>query len=86
MRSRQSHCCSSVGFSWSRWKYFAAVPETLSGRIYEADFVEHFSAKNIEIRSDFAENDAHLDGEGLKVNGFLKFEMQANALKVMVPV
>ena len=68
-----------------RWKYFAAVPDTLSGRIYEADFVEHFAAKSIEIAFDTPENFAHLDGEGVKVNGFLKFEMRPNALKVMVP-
>ncbi len=68
-----------------RWKYFAAVPETLSGNIYDADFVEHFSAKAVEIAFDSDENFAHLDGEGVTVNGFLKFEMRENALKVMMP-
>lgn len=69
-----------------RWKYFAAVPETLNGRIYEADFVEHFSASEVEIRCEGPENFAHLDGEGLTVNGFLKFEMRHRALKIMTPV
>jgi diacylglycerol kinase (ATP) len=69
-----------------KWKYFVAVPETLSGRIYEADFVEHYSAKSVEIQMELPENFAHIDGEGIKVNGHLKFEMAANALKILVPL
>ncbi len=68
-----------------RWKYFAAVPETLSGRIYEADFVEHFAARSVEISFDRDENFAHIDGEGVTVNGHLRFEMREKALRVMAP-
>lgn len=68
-----------------KWKYFAAVPDMLNERIYEADFVDHYSAAVVEIRSESAKNYAHIDGEGLETNGFLRFEMRPKALRVLVP-
>ena len=67
-----------------RWQYFAAVPATLSGKIYDAEFVEHFSAKKIKIISE-GENFVHLDGEGYSVEGPMEFEIHPRALRILVP-
>lgn len=67
-----------------RWQYFAAVPSTLSGHIFEAPFVEHFSTASLTVRCS-NENFVHLDGEGLTMQGELKFEIKHRALKILVP-
>jgi diacylglycerol kinase (ATP) len=67
-----------------RWQYFAAVPATLNGKIYDAEFVEHFKSKHVRITSK-GENYIHLDGEGLKMVGDMNFEMKPHALKILVP-
>jgi YegS/Rv2252/BmrU family lipid kinase len=67
-----------------RWQYFAAVPATLKGKIYEANFVEHFTARRVRIRCD-GDNYVHLDGEGMVVQGELDFEILPRALRVLVP-
>jgi len=67
-----------------RWQYFAAVPSMLNGKIYDAEFVEHFSSRRVRISAE-GKNYVHLDGEGLVVNGDLNFEIQAKALKILVP-
>jgi diacylglycerol kinase (ATP) len=67
-----------------RWQYFAAVPATLKGKIYDADFVEHFTARRVTITCD-GTNFAHLDGEGLVVEGPLTFEVHPRALKILIP-
>lgn len=67
-----------------RWQYFAAVPATLSGKIYDAAFVDHFKSKRVRITS-HGENFIHLDGEGLKMTGEMLFEIRPNALKILVP-
>jgi YegS/Rv2252/BmrU family lipid kinase len=67
-----------------RWQYFAAVPATLNGKIYDADFVEHFTASRVRI-STSGKNYTHLDGEGLVQGGDLLFEMKHKALHILVP-
>ncbi|MFN0215725.1 MAG: diacylglycerol/lipid kinase family protein [Saprospiraceae bacterium] len=68
-----------------RWQYFAAVPSMLNNKIYEAEFVEHYTARQVKIFAE-GENHVHLDGEGIVVNGGLTFEMKPSALKVLVPI
>lgn len=67
-----------------KWHYFAAVPATLNGKIYDAEFVEHFTARKVKI---FAEglNFVHLDGEGLTLEGELEFEIRPKALNILIP-
>jgi diacylglycerol kinase (ATP) len=67
-----------------RWQYFFALPASLSGRIYEASFVEHFKARRVRISSD-GDNYVHIDGEGMIVQGDLNFEVRPKALKVLAP-
>ena len=67
-----------------RWQYFAAIPSSLKGKIYEASFVEHFSAKSVKVASEGV-NFVHIDGESIELEGDLEFEMVPKALKVLVP-
>jgi len=67
-----------------RWQYFAAAPLMLNSKIYEADFVEHFTARTVKI-SATGDNHVHLDGEGLVVTGDLLFEIKPSALSILVP-
>lgn len=67
-----------------RWQYFAAVPATLSGKIYDAAFVEHFKASRVRITTE-GKTYTHLDGEGLVETGELNFEVKPKALHILVP-
>jgi len=67
-----------------RWQYFAAVPATLIGKIYDAGFVEHFTTKRVRISTE-GTNYTHLDGEGLVQEGDLTFEMKPKSLHILVP-
>lgn len=67
-----------------KWQYFAVVPSTLNGKIYDADFVEHFTARRVKITAD-GKNFVHLDGEGFVTEGELEFEIKPKALKILVP-
>lgn len=67
-----------------RWRYFAAIPASLNGNIYDAGFVEHFSARRVKITSEGA-NYIHIDGESIELQGELNFEMAPLALKILVP-
>lgn len=67
-----------------RWQYFAAVPATLIGKIYDASFVEHFTTKRVRISTE-GTNYTHLDGEGLVQEGDLTFEMKPKSLHILVP-
>lgn len=67
-----------------KWKYFAALPATLMGKIYDAGFVEHFTSSRVKIKSE-GENYIHLDGEGMVVQGDLDFEIKHRTLKILVP-
>jgi YegS/Rv2252/BmrU family lipid kinase len=67
-----------------KWQYFAVVPSTLNGKIYEAEFVEHFTARRVKITAE-GKNYVHLDGEGLVHEGALEFEIKPKALKILVP-
>ncbi|MFN8301443.1 MAG: diacylglycerol kinase family protein [Saprospiraceae bacterium] len=67
-----------------RWQYFAALPATLNGSLYDASFVEHFQARKVTIRC-AGENHVHLDGEGMVISGDLHFEMKPRSLKILVP-
>ena len=67
-----------------KWQYFAAVPATLNGKIYDAGFVDHFTARRVKIISQ-GENYVHLDGEGIVLEGELSFEILPKALKILVP-
>lgn len=66
------------------WQYFAAVPSMLNSKIYEADFVEHYTARKVSIFAE-GENYVHLDGEGLVIEGGLHFELKPAALKILIP-
>lgn len=67
-----------------RWRYFAAAAATWKGHIYQQPIVEHFSAPSVKIRCE-GENFVHIDGEGIRLNGELRFEIRPRALKVLVP-
>jgi YegS/Rv2252/BmrU family lipid kinase len=67
-----------------KWQYFAAVPSTLNGKIYDAAFVEHFTSKKVKICSN-GQNYVHLDGEGMIINGDLEFDINPLSLKVLTP-
>lgn len=67
-----------------KWQYFAAVPASLSGKIYDAEFVEHFTTSRVKIVSE-GKNFVHLDGEGTEMEGVLEFEIKPKALKILVP-
>jgi diacylglycerol kinase (ATP) len=67
-----------------KWQYFAAVPSTFNGKIYEADFVEHIHARKVLISSPGI-NHVHVDGEGLSVEGEIRFEINPRCLKILVP-
>ncbi|MBC7776436.1 MAG: diacylglycerol kinase family lipid kinase [Phycisphaerae bacterium] len=67
-----------------RWQYFAAVPSMLNNKIYDAEFVEHYTARCVKISAK-GENYVHLDGEGIVVENELNFEIKPAALKVLVP-
>jgi YegS/Rv2252/BmrU family lipid kinase len=67
-----------------KWQYFAAVPATLNGRIYDAEFVAHYKTKKVKITTE-GDNYIHLDGEGLTMRGEMNFEIKPKALKVLVP-
>jgi len=67
-----------------RWQYFAAMPAALNGKIYDAEFVEHFTARRVRISAE-GDNYVHLDGEGLVSKGDLNFEIKPKCLKILVP-
>ncbi len=67
-----------------RWQYFAAIPASLKGNIYDAGFVEHFNARRVKITSE-GPNFVHIDGESIEMDGELLFEMVPKALKILVP-
>lgn len=67
-----------------RWQYFAAVPSTLNGKIYDSEFVEHFTTSRVKISAS-GKNYVHLDGEGLVLEGDLEFEIKPKALKILAP-
>lgn len=67
-----------------RWQYFAAVPSMLTNKIYDADFVEHYRAKNITIHAE-GEHHVHLDGEGMVISEKLEFNIKPAALRILVP-
>lgn len=67
-----------------RWQYFAAIPSSLKGKIYDAAFVEHFEARHLKI-SCTGTNFVHVDGESVEMEGDLIFEMVPQALKVLTP-
>ena len=66
-----------------KWQYFAVVPSTLNGKIYDAEFVEHYRARHVKIIAE-GKNYVHLDGEGLVHEGVLEFEIKPKALKILV--
>ncbi len=67
-----------------KWQYLAALPATLNGKIYDAEFVEHLTAKNIVITSP-GKNYVHIDGEGLIIEDELHFEIKPGALNILAP-
>ncbi len=67
-----------------RWQYFAALPSMLNNKIYEEEFVEHYTAARVKISAK-GKNYVHLDGEGMVVKDELNFEIKPVALKVLVP-
>ena len=67
-----------------RWQYFMAMPNVLSGKIFKENFVRHFTANELIIKSD-GENFIHFDGEGSSYVGDLHFTMMPKSLKVLVP-
>jgi YegS/Rv2252/BmrU family lipid kinase len=67
-----------------RWQYFAAIPSMLNNKIYDAEFVEHFTAKTVKISAE-GENFVHLDGEGMVLHGDITFSVRPQALHILVP-
>ena len=67
-----------------RWQYFAAVPSTFNGKIYEAEFVEHFTTRRVVISSEHALH-VHVDGEGLLLQESLNFDINPKAINILVP-
>lgn len=67
-----------------KWQYFALVPSSLNGKIYDAEFVEHFTTSRVKISAP-GKNYVHLDGEGFVLEGDLEFEIKPKALKILVP-
>ncbi len=67
-----------------RWQYFMAMPNVLSGKIFQENFVRHFTASTITIKSE-GKNYIHFDGEGSSYEGDLNFTMMHKSLKVLVP-
>lgn len=67
-----------------RWQYFAALPASLSGKLYDAGFVEHFTASRVKISCE-DRTFVHVDGESVETSGDLEFEIIPKALKVLVP-
>lgn len=67
-----------------KWQYFAALPATLNGKIYDAEFVEHLKAKSVVITSP-GKNYVHIDGEGLIIEDELRFEIKPGALNILTP-
>lgn len=68
-----------------RWHYFAAIPSSLKGQIYDAGFVRHLSARQVRISCEGA-NFVHIDGESVEMDGDLTFEMVPQALKILAPL
>jgi diacylglycerol kinase (ATP) len=67
-----------------RWQYFAAVPATFNGKIYDATFVEHFTTRKVRI-SAAQPLHVHVDGEGLLLEEPLTFDITPQALHILVP-
>ncbi len=67
-----------------RWRYFFAIPSSLSGRLYEERFVAHFQAKEVKITCE-RPTFAHADGEYLGQGDCFRFEIVPKALKMFVP-
>ncbi len=68
-----------------RWQYFAAVPSTFTGKIYDEAFVEHFTTRHVVISADQPLH-LHVDGEGLLSEQMLRFDIKPSALNVLVPL
>lgn len=67
-----------------RWQYFAAVPATLQGKIYQENFVEHFSSQKVVVSAE-KKLFVHVDGEGFTVDEPLHFSMKPLTLKILAP-
>jgi diacylglycerol kinase (ATP) len=67
-----------------KWQYFAAVPSVVSGKFYDSDFVQHFSASELTIVSE-GRNYVHMDGEGLELADPLQFKVKSQCLRILVP-
>jgi diacylglycerol kinase (ATP) len=68
----------------SRWRYFAAVPAFLRGKVYDLDFIEHFQTTQLTLRAK-GTHYINLDGEGLTIEGDLHFRVEKQKIPVMVP-
>jgi YegS/Rv2252/BmrU family lipid kinase len=67
-----------------KWKYFAAVRSVVTGKIYEEDFVDHYTTSEITIKT-AGENYVHFDGEGARYEGDLHFKIEPKCLNVLAP-
>ncbi len=67
-----------------RWRYFAAIPSSLNGRLYDERFVLHFRARTVKVRCQ-VHTFAHADGESLDEGDSFDFDMLPSALKILVP-
>lgn len=67
-----------------RWHYFMAMPNVLSGKIFNENFVRHFTTKELVIKSE-GDNYIHFDGEGSSYSGDLHFSILPKSLHVLVP-
>ncbi len=67
-----------------RWRYFLAIPSSLSGRLYNERFVLHFHACKVKINCQ-ERTFVHADGESLGIGDHFDLEIIPNALKVLMP-
>jgi YegS/Rv2252/BmrU family lipid kinase len=67
-----------------RWQYFAAIPATMNGKIYDATFVSHYHSRKVRIETG-GTHYVHLDGEGLELQGPLEFDILPKILPILIP-
>ncbi|MDX2133768.1 MAG: diacylglycerol kinase family lipid kinase [Saprospiraceae bacterium] len=66
-----------------RYRYFAAVPAFLRGKVYDLDFIEHFRAANITLSAP-GTHYINLDGEGITMDGPLTFRVENRPITLLV--
>ncbi len=66
-----------------RYRYFAAVPAFLRGKVYDLDFIEHFRTATLTLSAP-GKHYINLDGEGIIMEGPLTFRLENNPIPLLV--